>query len=142
MIALDYTVLIQVVAFLFFWFLLTRLLIRPFLGLLAERERRTEGVKSEAALLKEEGERLGKEYELGIAKAQGEANVLKERIVQEARKTRDRLIAQAREEAAGMVEAVREEISKELQRGRELAAREAQAIAQQMAEKILGRRIG
>ncbi|OGQ65922.1 MAG: hypothetical protein A2W73_03205 [Deltaproteobacteria bacterium RIFCSPLOWO2_12_55_13] len=142
MIALDYTVFIQIVAFLFFWFLLTRLLIRPFLGLLAERERRTEGVKSEAALLKEEGERLGKEYELGITKAQGEAKALKESVVQEARETRDRLIAQAREEAAGMLEAVREEIRKELQRGRGDAAREAEVIAHQMAEKILGRKIG
>src|SRR3989337_3223837 len=107
MIALDNTVFIQVVAFLFFWFLLTRLLIRPFLGLLAERERRTEGIKSEAALLKEEGERLGKEYEIGITKAQGEAKALKESVVQEARETRDRLIAQAKEDAPGKLAAGR-----------------------------------
>ena len=142
MIALDYTVLIQVVAFLVFWFLLTRLLFRPFLGLLEERERRTEGVKTEAASLKEEGERLWKEYEYGIAKARDEARAVKESIMQGARETRERLLAQAREEAARMLEAVREETREELQRGRELAGREAEAIAQQMAEKILGRKIG
>src|SRR3989304_1167460 len=124
MIALDYTVFIQVVAFLFFWFFLTRLLIRPFLGLLAERERRTEGVKSEAALLKEEGERLGKEYELGITKAQGEAKAVKG------------------EGGAGVLEGAGEEIRKELKRGGGDAAREAEVIAHQMAEKILGRKIG
>ena len=141
MIAVDYIVLIQVVAFLFFWFLLTRLLFRPFLGLLAERERRTEGVKAKAASLKEEGERLRKEYEYGISKARDEARAVKESIVQEGRQTRERLLTQAREEAARMLEAVREEIHKELQRGRELAQREADSIAQQMVEKILGRNV-
>ena len=142
MIALDYTVLVQIVAFLVFWFLLTRLLFRPFLGLLAERERRTEGVKGEAAALREEGERLRKEYENAIAKARDEGRAMKEQIVQEARQRRERLLTQAREEATRMLEAVREEIRKELQRGRELAQREAEAIAQQMAEKIIGRKIG
>jgi len=142
MIALDYTVLIQVVAFLVFWFLLTKLLFKPFLGLLGERERRTEGVKGEAVSLKEEGERLWKEYEYAVAQAGEEGRVIKQGIVQEARQTRERLLTQAREEAARMLAAIREEIQKELQRGREQAAREVEAIAQQMAEKILGRRIG
>lgn len=63
MIALDYTVIVQIVSFLFFWFLLTKLLFRPFLGLLEERERRTEGVRAETASLVNEGERLRAEYE-------------------------------------------------------------------------------
>lgn len=142
MIALDYTVLIQIVAFLVFWFLLTKLLFKPFIGLLEERERRTEGAKAEAAALKEEGERLSKEYERAIAQAREEGRAAKEGIIQEARQLRERLLSQAREEAARMVQAAREEIRKELERGRELAAREAEAIARQMAEKILGRRIG
>ncbi len=142
MIALDYTVLIQIVAFLVFWFLLTKLLFRPFIGLLEERERRTEGAKAEAASLKEEGERLLKEYEQAIARAKEEGRVAKEGILQEARRVRERLLGLAREEAARMVEAAREEIRRELERGRELAGREAEAIARQMAEKILGRRIG
>ncbi len=142
MIALDYTVLIQIVAFLVFWFLLTKLLFKPFIGLLEERERRTEGAKAEAAALKEEGERLSKEYERAIARAKEEGRAAKEGIIQEARQARERLLSQAREEAARMVEAAREEIRKGLERGRELAARETEAIARQMAEKILGRRIG
>jgi len=142
MIALDYTVIVQVVAFLVFWFLLTKLLFEPFVGLLEERERRTEGVKAEAAALREEGERLLKEYEYAIAKARDEGRAAKEKIVQEGRQARERLLAQAREDASRTLEAVRAEIEKELQRGREIAAGEAQAIAQQMAEKIIGRKIG
>lgn len=142
MIALDYTVIIQIVSFLLLWFLLARLLFRPFLGLLEERERRTEGVKAETESLMGEGERLRAEYENGIARVRDEGNAAKEVIVREARQARERLLAQAKEEATRLIETAREEIQREMRKGRELAAREAEVIARQMAEKILGRQIG
>jgi vacuolar-type H+-ATPase subunit H len=37
---------------------------------------------------------------------------------------------------------VREEIKKEMQQGREEALKEAETIARQMAEKVLGRKVG
>ena len=141
MIALDYTVLVQIVSFLVLWFLLTRLLFRPFVALLEEREKRTEGVKAEAAALVGEGERLRAQYESAIARAKGEGATAKEGILQQARQARERLLAEARAEAADSLAAVREEIQNELRRGRQPAAQEAEAIARQMAEKILGRGI-
>lgn len=142
MIALDYTVFVQIVSFLFLWFLLNRLVFRPFLGVIEERERRTEGVKAETQSLMDEGERLRTEYENGIQRARDEGHAVKERILSDARQRREQLLAQAREEASRMLGAAREEIQKELRRGREFAAREAEVIAQQMVEKVLGRRIG
>ncbi len=142
MIALDYTVIIQIVSFLLLWFLLTKVLFKPFLGLVEERERRTEGVQAETSSLMDEGERLQAEYEDGTARARDEGNAVKETILNEARQARERLLAQAREEAGSLLQTVREEVQTEMQRERELAAREAEVIAQQMAEKILGRKLG
>ncbi|MBI4524851.1 MAG: ATP synthase F0 subunit B [Deltaproteobacteria bacterium] len=142
MIALDYTVIIQIVAFLVLWLVLTRFLFRPVLGLLEERERRTEGVKAETASLLDEGERLKAQYEDGVKKAWDEANAAKEAIVAEGRQARERLLSQAREESARLLERVRDEIRRDVQKGRELAAREAEGVARQITEKILGRRIG
>jgi len=142
MIALDYTVFVQIIAFLFFWYLLTQLLFTPFLRLLEERERRTEGVKAEAASFMAEAERLRGEYENRIGRAQDEGSALKESIYQEALKAREETLAQARAEAARHLQGVREEIQKERQEAQGLAGREAEAIARQMAEKILGRKIG
>lgn len=141
MIAFDYTVLIQIVAFLVFWFLLTKLLFKPFIDLLEQREHKTEGTKSEAAALKEEGERLSKEYEQAIARVVEGGRAAKEKIVEEGRQAREMLLSQVRDEAARKVGAARAEIRKELEKGRALAGREAEAIARQMAEKILGRGI-
>jgi F-type H+-transporting ATPase subunit b len=142
MISLDYSIIVQIVSFLLFWFLLNRILFRPFLALLDERERRTEGARAETASLVEEAERLRAEYESGIAKAREEGGAVKEAILADARRARDRLLAQARDEAGTILQRVRDEIQSELQRGRNLALREAEAIAHQMIEKILGRRVG
>lgn len=142
MITLDYTVVIQIVSFLLFWFLLNRILFKPFLGLLAERERRTEGFKAQAASLAEEVERLRAVYESGIAKAREEGDRAKAAILADGRLAREHLLAQARDDAGKILQKVREEIHGELQKGKAFAAREAEGIARQMAEKILGRRVG
>jgi F-type H+-transporting ATPase subunit b len=143
MIALDSiaTVLIQVVAFLALWFLLSKFLFKPFIALLEEREKRTEGLKAAAASLTAEVERLRAEYESAIAKANEEGAAVKETILQETRRTRERLLAESRTQAAERLAAVREEIHKEIAKGREPALQEAAAIARLMAEKVLGRKI-
>ncbi len=142
MIVLDSTVFIQIIFFLLLWFLLNKLLFKPFLELLEERERKTEGVKDETASLVDEGEHLKAEYERGIASARDEGQAVKETILNEARQVREGLLAQAREEAGSLLQTAREEVQREMQREKELSSREAGVIAHEMAEKILGRRVG
>jgi F-type H+-transporting ATPase subunit b len=142
MIDFVYTVLVQIIAFLALWFLLSKVLFRPFIALLEERENRSEGLKAAAASLVAEGERLRAEYESAIAKANEEGAAVKETILREARQTRERLLAESRAQAAARMTAVREDIKKEMAKGRELALQEAAVIARQMAEKVLGRMVG
>lgn len=141
MIDFVYTVLVQIVAFLALWFFLSKILFKPFIALLEERENRTEGLKAAAASLVVEGERLRAEYESAIAKANEEGAAVKETILQEARQTRERLLAESRAQAVDRMSAVREDIKKEMAKGRELALQEAAVIARQMAEKILERKV-
>jgi F-type H+-transporting ATPase subunit b len=141
MITIDYSVGLQIVSFLVFWFLLNKLLFKPYLAILEEREHKTEGTRAEAAQLAEEADRLKAEYEKIIAEATAEAQAIKETIRGEAAHARDRILNQAREEAAGRLQAAREAVQTELERSRAQAAREAEIIARQMAEKILGRKI-
>jgi len=135
------TVLIQVVGFLALWFLLAKFLFNPFIAVLEEREKRTDGLKAAAAALTAEVEKLRAEYESAIAKANEEGAAVKETILQEARRTRERLLAESRTQAAARLTAVREEIKKEIDTGRALALQEAAMIARQMAEKVLGRKV-
>ncbi|HTM11002.1 MAG TPA: ATP synthase F0 subunit B [Verrucomicrobiae bacterium] len=135
-------VLFQIVVLLLLWAILSKLLFKPFLALVEEREKRTEGLKAAAAALTAEAERLRADYESAIRQASEEGAAAKETILDEARRTREQLLGQARAEAAERLTAVRQEIQKEMQQGRAQALQEAAGIARQMAEKVLGRKIG
>ena len=142
MISLDYSVVYQIVLFLVLLVLLSKVLFRPYLGLLEERERRTTGAQHDSTDLEHEGARLRAQYEEKIAQAQAEGHAAKEAILQEARQQREKLLTHAREEAQSMLEAVRREVESQIQKERQFAAAEVRTIAQEMASKVLGRNVG
>jgi len=142
MISLDYNILVQIASFLLLWFFLNRLVFTPFRRVIEEREQRTGGVKTETESLIEERRRLQEEVDSQIARARAEGKSIKEAILQEALRTREHLLNQAQGNAAQVLQTAREEIQQEVQRAHGPVAKEAEAIAQQMAEKILGRKIG
>jgi F-type H+-transporting ATPase subunit b len=140
MVSLDYTVVYQIILFVFLWLVLTPILFRPYLRLIDERERRTAGTQHESADLAREGERLKARYDASIAQAQVAASRAKEAILQEARQQRDQLIGDARDAATRALEQVRQEVQRQLEKEKQLATAEAAVIAEKMVSKILGRR--
>ena len=135
-------VVFQIVVLLLLWAILNRLLFKPFLALVEQREKRTEGLKAAAAALTAEAERLRADYESAIRQANEEGSAAKEAILDEARRTREQLLNQSRAEAAEHLASARREIQNEMTAAREQALREAEVIARQMAEKVLGRKVG
>jgi F-type H+-transporting ATPase subunit b len=142
MIAIDISVVWQILLFLGLWLIVSRLLFRPYMAVLEEREQRTTGVDDSSHHLEQESERLRTQYEEAIANAAATGNATKSAIVQQARQQREALLNSAREEAAGMLERVRQEVQRQLAQERQLAIREADAVAHDMVIKILGRRVG
>jgi F-type H+-transporting ATPase subunit b len=142
MISLDYSVVYQVVLFLVVWVILSKVLFRPYVSLLEERERKTTGAEHDLSELEHEAARLRTQYEEKIAQAQAAGNAVKEAILQDARQQREGVLTQAREEAMSILEGVRRELANQMQKERQLAAAEVRAIAQEMATKVLGRNVG
>jgi F-type H+-transporting ATPase subunit b len=142
MIALDISVVWQILLFLVLWLIVSKVLFRPYMALLEEREQKTTGAEDDSYHLEHEAERLRAQYEQAIANATAAGNATKDAIVQQARGQREALLSSAREEAAGILERVRLEIRSQLAQERELAIREADAVAHDMVAKILGRRVG
>jgi len=142
MISLDYSTLYQIVIFLVLWPILTKLLFRPYLDLLEERERKTSGARHDTSELEREGARLRAEYEEKIRQARSAGVAARDAIIQEGRRERERLLQSAREEAALKLERVRREVQSQLERERSLMAGEVAVVAQEMASKVLGRRFG
>ena len=141
MISPDLSIVYQIVLFLVLWFVLSKVLFRPYLKLLEEREGKTAGARNETADLEREGARLKAQYEERIAQAQAGGGAAKESIVQEARQRREQVLSQARQDAATTLEHARRDIASQLARDRQLAAAEAATVARQMASKILGRNV-
>src|SRR3954447_1610033 len=142
MISLDFTIVLQILIFVILWLILKNLLFQPYIALLDERQQKTAGARDRSDILEHESDRLRMQYEEGIAKAQAAGYTAKDLIVQGARQQRESILGQARQEAAGFLERARAEIQGELARQRDLVLKEGKEIAQEMAEKILGRRVG
>ncbi len=141
MISLDYSVVYQIVIFLLLWIILSKLLFRPYLNLLDQRERRTTGAQHDSTDLEHEGARLRAQYEEKIAQAQAAGYAAKEAILQEARQQREKVLTQVREDTMRILEEVRRELASQVQRERQVVADEVRTIAQEMASKILGRNV-
>ena len=131
MISLDYSVVYQIVLFLGLSVILNKVLFRPYLNLLEERERKTTGAQHDSTDLEREGARLRAQYEEKIAQAQAAGYATKEVIVQEARQQREKLLTQARDEATSMLAAVRQEVETQLQKEQQLIAAEVKTVARE-----------
>ena len=142
MISLDFTIVLQILIFVILWLILKNLFFQPYIALLDERQQKTAGARDRSDVLEHESERLRIQYEEGAAKAQAAGYAAKDLILQDARQQRESILGQARQEAAGFLERARAEIQSELAKQRDLLIREAQGVAQEMAAKILGRRVG
>ena len=141
MISIDYSLVVQIVLFLILWSILRRVLFGPVGRLMAERERRTEGSHAEARSLTEEGQELQAQYDAAIARARAEGEAIKSEIREEAQKARNVILSQGRDAATQKIQEIREEVRKELEAARRVAATNAEALAQEMAEKVLGRKL-
>ncbi|HEX6440041.1 MAG TPA: ATP synthase F0 subunit B [Candidatus Binatia bacterium] len=142
MIALNISVLWQILLFLGLWLIVSKVLFRPYMTVLEQREQKTTGADDSSEHLEQQAERLRAQYEETIVNAAAAGNASKNAIVQQARQQREALLTSAREEAAGILERVRQEVQSQLAQEHELAVREADAVAQDMVSKILGRRVG
>ena len=119
MISLDYSVVYQIVIFLVLWIILSKVLFRPYLNLLEQRERRTTGAQHDSTDLEHEGARLRAQYEEKIAQAQAAGYAAKEAILQEARQQREKVLTQVREDAMRILEEVRRELASQVERERQ-----------------------
>ncbi len=141
MISIDFSLVVQIVLFLILWSILRRVLFGPVGRLMAERERRTEGAHTEARSMVEEGRELQAQYDAAIAKARAEGEVIKSEIRDEALRARNVILSQGRDVATRKIQEIKEEVRKEMEAARRVASANADALAQQMAEKVLDRKL-
>lgn len=142
MIHLDYSIVYQIVLFVVLWLILNKLLFQPYLRLLEEREHQTTGAQHDSVDLENEGAKLKAQFDEKMAQGQVDGYAAKEAINQDARQQREKILGQARDEAARSLEQIRLEIAAAMEQEKRLAATEVSAVAADMVNKVLGRKVG
>ena len=135
---LNPSVALVALVFILFHFIMNRLLYRPLMGVLKEREARTEGKRAAAAKSLEEYDALLRRYENGIKAARQEGYGQLDAIRREALERQAQRLAAANAETRSRVERAVAEIGDQRTELRRSLADEIQEFARLIAAQILG----
>jgi F-type H+-transporting ATPase subunit b len=135
----DGTILIHIAIIITMVFVLNRLLFRPVLRILSEREARTHGRTDEAReTIKKVGENISL-YENSLRQARAEGYGLLEQQQSEANAERQRKVAGVRKEVEGQLGEEKDEIQSQAERARATLLGEAERVAGEIKTQVLRR---
>ena len=135
----DETFYVEVVLFLAFAAIMSKLIWEPLLHVLHERSKKTIGAQKEAVAMKEEAAALQKRMESTIEQARIAGNDAGETVRREAEAEERRILEDAQAEAARVLDDVRRRVAAETEQARAELRSGAQALAASAAERILER---
>lgn len=129
----------QGVIFLFVVAFLNKVLFKPILGLLREREEKTEGFMRDAGEKEKAAESTLVEYREKLFQARKEVLDVKKRHIAEGTKARTELLEKARKEANQSLEEIKDGIVKASEDARKALGQQIEALGKEIAEKVLKR---
>jgi F-type H+-transporting ATPase subunit b len=134
-------VAVNVALFAILIFPVTRLLLRPLVSSLEERERRTTGALARVDTLLGEAAQMRETFEARMVEARERAAAQRGAVLQQAEAEERRILTEARAEAARALEEARETIAGEVAAAREELRADADALAREIASGVLGRKL-
>ncbi|MCU0690395.1 MAG: ATP synthase F0 subunit B [Polyangiaceae bacterium] len=137
----DGSVLIQFAVFLVLFIVIKPVLLDPFLRVVEEREKRTDGAKADARKMDEMAADIIRRYESELEKVRRVANEERERLRAEAQKLEARILGEARTEAERVTEHGKGAIQKEADAIRFELGRVSASASSEIATKVLGREV-
>lgn len=137
----DGSLIVIFVLFIILVFVLDRILFKPIGQVLDQRERRTEGARSEARAAVKLSEARAIEFEDALRQARAESFQLLQRRRASAVEDRNRLLAESREKASAEINSAKSEIANQAAEAKQTLERDAKSIAAQISSSVLGRTI-
>jgi len=129
----------NIVLFLLLIYPVNRLLVRPLLAVMDERERRTAGAEGEVDALRGEAADSHKRIEAAMLETRARAQSRRAAILAEGETDERGLLDAARADAMQAFEGVRAAVESELGSARAALETDARELAREAAERILGR---
>ncbi|HOO38913.1 MAG TPA: F0F1 ATP synthase subunit B [Deltaproteobacteria bacterium] len=141
MIELNWTFFVQVLNFLVLMFILNKILYKPILKVLDERDERIVGGREKAKELISESDTILNSYNGKLQVAKIEALGTKNTARKEASDEANVIIAEAREKAEGIISQVQQDMAREIERVKKELEPEVGIMAATIAQQILGRKV-
>jgi len=142
MVELNFTMVIQLAIVLSLMVILTKIVFRPFLGILQERRDRVEGAQKRARELRKRTAELMERHREAIFEAQAQAETTREKIRQESLAQEMEILKKSVEEANRLIQEMKMKIDQETEMARDSLRIQAQNLSREIAEKVFGRGLG
>lgn len=139
MIELNFTLIFQLAIVFFLMVVLSKMVFKPFLGVLQGRRDWVEGAERKARELQQRTEELMEQYRESMAAAQAQGANIREEIRKESLAREMEILQRAMEGANGFLGEMKSEIQQETQTARASLRMHAKNLSREIAEKILGR---
>ena len=141
LISINETLIFQLVSFLVFMFVIDRLMVRPLRSVMDERENHVEKVRHDIADADAELERLTREIEAEESSVKKAAFEMKARLEEAGAREAADIFSVTRKEIGALREQNQKAVKAELADARRSVQAEAEALAVNIMEKILNRRL-
>jgi F-type H+-transporting ATPase subunit b len=137
LISINATMVFQLLSFLLFLVLLHRIMLRPLMRIMEERERLLTRIKDDIDDAREEHLEIQQQIEADDALARETAHKIREDIEASAKQTAAEIVDQTRVEIDRLKTKAQEEAALRLAAAREEMKAEAEAIGERMAARLL-----
>ena len=118
---------------------LNKVLFKPMLGLLREREEKTEGFMRDAGEKEKAARSTLAQYEEKLRQDRKEVLEVKKQYVVEGTDARTALLEKARREANQSLEEIKDGIAKASEEARKTLSQQIETLGKEIAERVLGR---
>lgn len=139
MIKLDWTLILQFVNFIVLMFVLNLLLYRPLQRILAKRRETIEGDEARARDLAAQIDEKMARYQQQLQEAKSQGAQEKAQLRQAAAKEEAQILGAAQGEASELLQQIKSQVNAEAETARKTLKNETDALAGQVAAKVLGR---
>lgn len=133
--------LVQGVIFIIVLFILNKILFRPTLKILHEREKKTEGFFNDAEDMGKRAEKTLEQYNEKLRQAKKEALELKRKFILEGTEKKEAILGGARKESHEFLEEMRGNIANEAESAKKTLQQQVENLGTAMAERALGRSV-
>lgn len=141
MISIDWSVLIQIINFLFLIWILNLVLYKPIRNIIIQRKEKVSGLEAAIEEAETNAALQDQAFASGIKEARARGLKQKEMLLQAASDEEAELIGKINEKAQAELAKMREQFAREADGAREMLMKEVEEFAGSISEKILGRAV-